>query len=232
MSGQQSITPDNTVKMKQNRANKEQERLATTFPDLTLDTSKHPAKVTGTIWLDPEIGYRMNLIVPANYPADIPYLICDRKEIPWEIDRHVFSSGRACLCVNSEYRKRWLPGSDLTDFIERLVKPFFIGQVYYNAYGHWPPDWERSHDRGIIEAYKEFLAPIGSPSIDTIKGFMSLLARPDYPGYKEKCPCGSGKYLQNCHRKLFVELRNTIDPAHARMDYQMQFINPRNKSAS
>ncbi len=211
--------------MKQDLINKEQERLASAFPDLTLDASISPAKVTGTMWLDPQTGYSVELVIPNNYPEGIPYLICNRHEISWgDIERHVPSRehGIACLCVRSEYRKHWPYGSDLTDFLEWLVKPFFVGQAYFQAHGHWPPGWGRSHDeRGIVESYEEFLALLGSPDIETIKRFMSLLARPEYPEYNEKCPCGSGMRLQKCHRELFLELRRTIDPAHARTDYQM-----------
>ena len=220
--------------MKRDLAKKERKRLAKAFPDLTLNTSKNPVMVTGIMWLDPETGYSVNLIVPVNYPEDVPVLFCDKREIPWEVDRHVFCypQGMACLCVSSEYRKRWPHGSDLVDFLEKLVKPFFVGQVYYDAHNKWPPGWERSHDRGVIEAYEELLTPeIESPSIDTIEKFILIMCRRGHPGHKEKCPCGSGKYIQQCHRKLIVRLRNNIDPAHARMDYAMQFSKPENKSA-
>ena len=211
--------------MKQDWTAKERDRLATAFPDLTLDTSRQPATVTGTMWLDSEIGYSTELRIPDSYPEGTPLLFCNQNEIPWEIDRHVHPQyGIACLCVNSEYRMHWPRGSDLTDFLERLVKPFFVGQAYYQVHGHWPLGQERSHGpEGIIEAYKDFLAPMGSPNIEVIKGFMYLLTCRNHPKGNKKCPCGSGKQLRKCHRSLLVRLRRIIDPEHAKQDYRILY---------
>ena len=126
--------------MRRDVAASERKRLAEAFPSLALDAASVPAAVTGTLHLDSGIGYSTHLEIPGNYPRGIPKLRLDPKEIPWEIDRHVYpESGIACLCVSSEYRKHWPPGSDLTDFLEILVRPYLIGQAYYQAHGHWPP---------------------------------------------------------------------------------------------
>ena len=209
--------------MKRDWGAKERDRLATVSPDLTLDTSKQPATVTGIMWLYPEMGYSIELRIPDNYPEGTPWLFCDRNEIPWEIDRHVESKeGMACLCVASEYRKYWPHGFDLAAFLENLVKPFLVGQAYYQIHGHWPPGRERSHGRqGIIEAYEDFLAPLESLSIEVIKHFMRLLSYQNHPKGDEQCPCGSGKQLRKCHRSLVVQLRRSIDPEHAKHDYRL-----------
>lgn len=199
----------------------ERARLAEAFPSLTLDTLKVPARVTGTLRLDSGIGFSVNLEIPGNYSRGVPELRCDRREIPWEIDRHVLPCGRACLCVASEYRKHWPPGSDLADFLQNLVRPYFIGQAYYQAHGRWPPDRERAHGpEGIMQAYGELLAPLGpepaTPSV--IVGFIRFLARRNEPGGHEACPCGNGVRLRNCHQPLLRELRGTVAPEHATTD--------------
>lgn len=202
---------------------KEKDRLATVFPDLILNESEECAIVTGIMWLDSDMGYSIDLRIPDSYPEGIPQFFCARNEISWKIDRHVDPrDGRACLCVASEYRKHWPHGSDLTDFLERLVKPFLEGQAYYQVHGFWPHGRERSHDgQGIIEAYEEFLASLGSPNIEVIKRFMCLLSRRDHPRGDEKCPCGSGRALRKCHRSLVVQLRRLIAPEHAKQDYRI-----------
>src|SRR5207244_273910 len=100
-------------------------------------------------------------------------------EIPWELDRHIIiQNGVACLCARSENRIHWPVGSNLADFVERLVKPFFVGQFYYETHSCWPSTGERSHGRnGIIEAYVELAAPLGNTSLSVIKDLMQLLAR-------------------------------------------------------
>ncbi|WP_420635832.1 SEC-C metal-binding domain-containing protein [Candidatus Palauibacter sp.] len=209
--------------MKPEVATAERARLSEAFPTLELDTSGVPSVVTGTLRLDSGIGFSIHLEIPGNYPRGIPKLRLDPKEIPWEIDRHVYpESGIACLCVSSEYRKHWPPGSDLTDFLVVLVQPFLVGQAYYQAHGHWPPGLGRSHGvEGIIEAYRELLTPLGSMEPPVITNFMRLLARPSDPGGHETCPCGSGRRLRECHRSLITDLRRVVDPEHAAADHSI-----------
>lgn len=103
----------------------EQRCLAESYPSLLLDTSGEQAVVKGVMRVAGEVGYTVDLLVPGRYPREIPVQRCDRKEIPWELDRHVYPrSGIACLCVPSEYRWHWPCGSNLTDFLEDLVRPF------------------------------------------------------------------------------------------------------------
>ena len=207
--------------MRQELAAKERNRLAEAFPALTLKTSQVPARVTGVMWLDSCVGFSIDLEIPGNYPRGIPKLWCNPREIPWEIDRHVCENGLVCLCVSSEYRKHWPVGSDLTNFFEALVRPYLIGQAYYQDHGQWPPGHERSHGiEGIIEAYRELLAPLGSVSLSVIRTFMRLLARKKHPKGHEPCPCRSGKRLRDCHRSFLMDLRRTIDPQHAKWDSQ------------
>ena len=206
--------------MKRDLARREHEHLAEAFPSLKLDTSTHPVTVKGVMWLDSGVGFTVHLEVPGNYPRGTPIMKCDPKEIPWEVDRHVYPrSGIACLCVQSECRKHWPHGSDLTDFLRVLVRPYLIGQAYYQHHGHWPLGHERSHGYdGIIEAYQELLEPLGMVSEATIRNFMELLARPSGPKGHESCPCGSGARLRNCHRSFLASLRQVVDHEHAKSD--------------
>ena len=148
--------------------------------------------------------------------------MCRQKEIPWEADRHVLSAGVACLCVSSEYRLHWPRGSDLTDFLECFVRPYFVRQAYHQAHGRWPPGQERSHGAaGIIESFSETLSELGSPSVASIERFLMVLANPGHPMGRDPCPCGSGKKVRRCHRRLVWALRNRIHPQLARDDLSL-----------
>ena len=173
------------------------------------------------MWVRTDLGFSIDLEVPGNYPQGVPKLWCNPKEIPWKADRHVFPDGLACLCVFSEYRKHWPPGSDLTDFLGTLVHPYLVGQAYYQDHGRWPPGRGRSHgSKGIVEAYQDLLAPLGAVTQPVIEDFARLLARPKHPKGHEPCPCGSGRRLHNCHRSLLMSLRRIIDPEHAKSDWE------------
>ena len=115
---------------------RERARIRQSFSNLALDTATDgEAIVSGVIEVVPDAGFSTHLIVPNSYPNRVPSLKCNPKEIPWNVDRHVDRDGVACLCVASEYRTHWPPGSDITDFLSSLVVPYFVAQLYYDAHG-------------------------------------------------------------------------------------------------
>lgn len=214
--------------MTEDVASRERERLAVAFLTLKLDTSEAPATVTGTLWLESGIGFSVDLRIPDDYPEGIPQLICRREEVPWIEDRHVVGSGAACLCVSSEYRLHWPRGSDLTDFFNCFVVPYFARQAYYQTHGQWPPGQERSHGAaGIVESFSDTLSELGSPCVATIDRFLIVLASPGHPKGSDPCPCGSGKKIRKCHRRLVWALRNRVDPKLAQHDLWLLRQSPR-----
>jgi hypothetical protein len=201
---------------------RELEELQERFPSLRFNapSGEGNAVITGTFPVAPDVGYTTALEVSRAYPSELPILYCDPVEIPWELDRHVVTqSGHACLCARSEYGFHWPEGSSLSDFIERLVKPFFLGQFYYDTHGCWPPTGARSHGwHGIIEAYVDLCAPMGDTSLETIFRVMRLLSRKNDPQGHEICPCGSGRPLRQCHRIVVLDLRRRVRPQDAVTD--------------
>lgn len=204
---------------------KEQAALEAHFPMLTL----HPdnsggSRVTGTLYVMDGIGYTINLVVSKNYPDEVPKLFCRQEEIDWEVDRHVHpnSGGLACLCVASEYRKYWPPGSTLADFLNILVWPYLVGQAYYDAHSHWPADRDRPHGlEGVIEVYMELLQLPRDADRGTVVRFMELIARPNHPKGTMECPCGSEQLLRHCHLALIACVRREVDYRHARQDLDL-----------
>ncbi|PYK40862.1 MAG: hypothetical protein DME60_06165 [Verrucomicrobia bacterium] len=207
--------------------NEEAAKFQKAFPTLALEFERntHSACVRGVLPITPNIGYTVSLKLPSNYPKGIPTLWIARNEIPWLADRHINeASGEGCLCVRSEYRLHWPIGSDLATFIDRLVRPYFAAQLFYETHGYWPKNAARSHGKdGIIEAYRELSIPFGNDSSQIIENLMRLLARKGPPKGHELCPCGSGLRLRNCHFDVLQRLRNNIAPEHAKADLEMMF---------
>jgi hypothetical protein len=152
------------------------------------------------------VGYDIAIILPVDYPRRIPTLYCRDQGLPRDIDRHILSDGRACLCVVSEVRRYLKDNYRLVDFVERLVHPFLVGQYYFDFHGKWP--WQdRSHRiNGILEAYEELT---GLNDLPTIRGFMEILSKERPVKGHWLCPCGSGKRLRDCHSSLYRELRES-----------------------
>ena len=213
---------ERTDRMRYKLLKREQAALRTSFPMLTLrPDEKGGGRVTGTLHVMNGIGYTINLVLSKNYPDEVPELFCRREEIDWTADRHVYpdSDGKACLCVELEYRKHWPHGSTITDFLNALVRPYFVGQAYYDAHGYWPAGHDRPHgSEGIIAACKEMIELPEDVDDETVIGFMSLIARPNHPKGTLECPCGSGQLLRHCHGAFIARVRGMVDYRHARRD--------------
>jgi len=189
------------------------------FPGLELQSHRDGGLVVGCLEIAQGVAYTAKLSIPSKYPKHEPILHCDPKEIPWELDRHVYQNGTACLCTRSETRLHWPRGSDLASFITNLVRPFFVGQFYYDAHGEWPPTGQRSHGKlGIIESFDELLTEIDDPDADQIEAVLLLLMKKNDPKGHTICPCGSGRRLRNCHSNMISRLRASVDPRHASQD--------------
>lgn len=201
---------------------KERAALEASFPMLTLrPDEKGGGRVTGILHVMDEIGYTVNLVLSKNYPDEVPELFCRKEEIDWVADRHVYhdSDGKACLCVDLEYRKHWPQGSTIADFLNVLVRPYFTGQAYYDTHGRWPSGRDRPHGPGgIIAACRELIELPEDTDDGTVIGFLKLIACRNHSKGTMECPCGSGQLLRRCHGAIVARARRTVDYSHAKRD--------------
>lgn len=154
--------------------------------------------------------YRIAIVLSDNYPQSSPVMYCNDKKLPiGEIDRHIMKDGRACLGVQAEISQKWRSNPRIVPFIDNLVAPFLVWQVFYDEHGYPPPWGQRSHyGEGILEFYSETLKMPNGPHII---GFMKLLSRKNNPKGHEECPCGTGRRLRNCHIELIRKAREQVD---------------------
>ena len=166
-----------------------------------------------------QIEYGISILMPINYPKQPPVLFCNDPKLPiGNIDRHIMDDGSACLGVYADVMIRWRDQSDIANFLENFTAPFLVWQVYYDAHQQPPPWGERSHFAdGIIEYYAELLCMNKRQSA---LDFMKLLARKNSPKGHERCPCGSGERLRNCHRQLLYDSRKKVPWKYVVKDLQ------------
>jgi hypothetical protein len=164
--------------------------------------------------------YGIVLLIPVTYPRQWPILYGNDAKLPiGDIDRHMLSSGQACLAVDSDIVARWSPAIGIAGFLRELVEPFLVWQAYYDQFGVPPPWGERPHGKtGIVQYYGDMLS-FEDPNI--IIAFMRLLARKNSPKGHERCPCGSGLRLRSCHRNLLYSLRSQINPQAVQNDLKL-----------
>ena len=195
--------------------------LAQGYPALSVHEEGGKLIVEGSYGLrhEGEIvdSFDLRIVVPEGYPQSIPDVFVLGDRIPRIKARHLEPDGRACLSVRGEKRRYWPAGSNLCDFIVKLVHPFFVGQLYYETHGRWP--WpERNHGvKGIVEWYREEL---GTSDSEVILDFMELLAKKQPASGHVRCPCGSGRRLRDCHKVEYLALRGKIAPEDADLDLQ------------
>ena len=158
-------------------------------------------------------GYRICIVTAPDHPCRMPDLYLDDASVPRIADRHLYPNGLACLCVPSERREYFPPGSILVTFVRNLVHPFLVGQFYYEAHGKWPwPD--RPHGtEGVLQAYR---GRLGLHEEQRLVPFMRMLATGDYPKRGSPCPCGSGRRFGRCHQSAMLNLQTCIAPDDAR----------------
>lgn len=178
-----------------------------------------------------EIEYRICILMPYRYPTQLPLLFCNDPKLPiGNIDRHIMNDGSACLGVYADIMTRWSMKPNIVNFLDNFVAPFLVWQAYYDVH-HQPPPWgQRPHFAdGIIEFYSEL---IGIHERQSVIEFMKLLARKNRPKGHERCPCGSGERLRNCHRQLLYSTREKIAWEYVVKDLQAILSDNQAKSGS
>jgi len=147
-------------------------------------------------------AYQVELTIPSDYPDSPPTIRETGSAIP--DDFHKFpKTGNLCLGAPVEVRRVFAQGRTLLSFINRLVVPYLFSHSYFRDHGELPHG-DLSHGMlGLLEYYKEFF----SASALTVMKLLKLLADDLAPPLM-RCPCGSGKTLQDCHGPKLDELRS------------------------
>jgi len=117
--------------------------------------------------------------------------------------------GKACLYYPDAQWRHYSEKTNFIEFVNKVVTPFFWGQVYFDKKGKWPYPARAHFDAGALDYYKEELG-VESPFI--IVQFLDDILRPHISGHRS-CPCGSNKRYRHCHRGKIFFLRSKIPNA-------------------
>lgn len=150
--------------------------------------------------------FSIRIVVPRGFPDDLPIVREVGGRIPWIADRHVESTGQACVMIPEDRWNSFPPGSSLLDFIDVPVANYFLSQSYFEVHGEWPlGEWQHGWD-GIFQYYRRL---IGTESTITVYRFIYVLSRQNSKPHFE-CPCGSGKKIKRCCQAKVEDLRGKI----------------------
>lgn len=203
----------------------EKSYIRRTFPDVTINIEQRRMLIHGPFPVVNENGrtlrtYQLKVVFPRDYPNWTPTVYMKEPGIEYEADRHMMRNGAACFCLPHEIPA--LLGGSITfqAFHEKLFRYWLLGQVAYDRDGNWPFSAWQHTEEGIIDSYAKITKFSSRQAVIT---FIRLLARKNAAKGHERCPCGSGLRLRQCHRHLYDHCRDTL-PSRARALYHSKFL--------
>lgn len=147
--------------------------------------------------------YRIEIVLPDDYPAHSPRVWELGGRIPRKADRHTFLDG--ALCLGTPLALRIALGGDfrLERVLDIPVRNFLIGNSLVEQGEPWPHD-EFSHGaEGMLEHLNELL---GTERPVMAATFLQAMVEGGVSKHS-RCPCGSGKKILKCHHAGFKALR-------------------------
>jgi len=151
-----------------------------------------------------EFIYKIRIVVPEQYPNELPdYFIIDESVTP-DDDLHIQSKpyGKICLGVPLRLMMELNKAQTLSKYTENVLLPFLYGLTYKLKNGRFPFDTVGHYAPGRLEEYKKMLKLKDETAI--IKAF-EILCMENGNALFERCPCGCGKLYISCN------YRNTLE---------------------
>jgi hypothetical protein len=134
--------------------------------------------------------------MPQCYPHCVPIVLENSKLIPRDIDWHISQEGVCCVDIEHNLLAMAKRGINLNSFIREKVYPYFANQIYKLSEEKYAGKEYSHHLDGIIQYYIEDLKLI---SLEIIINFLERILSNSFIGRNNKCPCGSGKKIKDCH---------------------------------
>lgn len=148
-------------------------------------------------------SFDIEMTISLRYPDEQPQVFEVGGRIPRTPDRHVNTGGSLCYGVWEEWlirREDW----SIYAFFDECLRPYFLGQIYYEEFGKWPGE-ERSHfDAGLLEAVESIIGR--QLNYEEADSYLRCLASKDTPKGHWDCPCGSGERMRKCCGSLVWDL--------------------------
>ncbi len=183
-----------------------QRDLIKKFPTLRIQISNEKVIIVGMFPVKSNKAtineYLLEIILPDNYPEDLPAINELQGKIPRTPEWHTNGDGTLCPVLPSEY---WSRKSEcrLIEYLENEVTGLLLAADYFRLKGHWPFSEHRHGYDGYRDYYGKRLG-IENPTI--VQEFINDIHTNRLKGHFD-CPCKSGKKLRNCHATVLWQLR-------------------------
>ena len=153
------------------------------------------------------LNHFVEVEIPKAFPQDLPvtYEIGEKQIRNYH---HINPDIKGSFCLGTEFdiRNHLGPQNDLKRYFY-LVADYITLYLYYTSYGNVPLK-ERSHgEKGILEAYQDFLKIMDTHQIISLLSLVPVNNR-----YKKlPCPCGSGRKMKKCHYHQLEQLNKSTN---------------------
>lgn len=160
--------------------------------------------------------FRLQLTVPADYPASLPRV----REVSGAIDpgyEHLYSDGSLCLGIQGELLLAQLEKPSLPALLDGPVRSYLYSYLFHERYGRYPFG-DRAHGvAGILQYYEELFGE--TDPMRTIK-LLEAVCLDGYRGHLP-CPCGSGLIARKCHGEDILRLKKSGAAAAFSFDFRI-----------
>ena len=147
----------------------------------------------------PEIigRYALQILLPLNFPADLPSVIETGGQIPRDADHHI-NQDDFTLCLGSPLRLllKLSRQPTLLGFIEGCVVPYLYAIDHKLKFGG--PFVFDELDHGVPGALKDYKELFQVDSIEKAHATWLLLTLKKRRANKRPCPCGCGQRVGRC----------------------------------
>lgn len=178
------------------------------YPDLRLVVKTEQPMFCGSFPICHDGGEIDRFQIEISFPDGLNKLPSVREvggRIPRDSDHHVNAgTGDICTDVPELILLRGQPS--LVEYLNGPVRNFFLSQIIVESGKPWPFGQWPHGKKGLLQAYGELL---GVTEERQIRTYLDYLASKKVKGHWA-CPCGSTKWLRDCHAKQFADLRERI----------------------
>lgn len=138
--------------------------------------------------------YDVKIIIPCNYPLELPILIETGLKIEQHEDWHN-RNGVCCLSTNAKMHTVLKNKISLLNWLEKFAHPFLANHVYRIKTGNYANKEFAHGTLGIIQGYYEILNIF---TIEEVEEKLKLICGIKKINRNEPCFCCSGKKYKNC----------------------------------
>jgi hypothetical protein len=160
-----------------------------------------------------EDAYKILIIVPKNYPNNLPKVWETGTRIPNNF--HKYQDESVCLGAPLAIKAKFNEDPSLRGFVRNCLIPYLYSFSYYMRYGNLPFGELHHGVQGIYEYYSELFLIHEKNSILKL---LRILTDDNYRGHLS-CPCGGGKKLRSCHGPVVLNIKGL----QSSVDFQIEY---------